>query len=146
MRVIRLARVAAEAEVLRWRHRARRMVTRAVLGAAGAVFLVFALSFGHVAAFLWIRHSLGTTSSALVVFGGDLVIGLILLLLASTSSPDRVEVEALQVRERALQQIEEAAATAALVAPLARLVGRPRIRAVILALALPRLMTAMRRR
>jgi hypothetical protein len=145
MRALRLARVAAEAEALRWRRRLRRTVSRAVLGAVGAVFLLAALSFGHVAVFQALRHTLGPTSSALIVFGGDLVIGLVLVLLASVSSPDRVEVEALEVRQRALQQIEEAAATAALVAPVARLVGRPRILAVILALVLPRLIAALRR-
>lgn len=145
MRAIRLARVAAEAEVLRWRRRVRRTVTRATLGAVGGVFLLTALAFAHVAVFLAIHNSLGPTSSALIVFGGDLVIGLILVLLASVSSPDRVEIEAMQVRQRALQQIEEAAATAALVAPVARLIGRPRILAVILALVLPRLLAVRRR-
>jgi hypothetical protein len=145
MRAIRLARVAAEAEALRWRRRARRTVNRVVVGAVGAVFLLAALSFGHVAALQALRHTLGPTSSALVVFGGDLLIALILMLLASISSPDRVEIEALEVRQRALQQIEEAAATAALVAPVARLVGRPRILAVILALVLPRLIAVLRR-
>ena len=145
MRAIRLARVAAEAEVLRWRRRMRRTVTRAVLGAAGAIFLLAALSFAHVAVLQALRHALGPTSSALVVFGADLVIGFILVMLAGVSSPDRVEIEALEVRQRALQQIEEAAATAALVAPVARLVGRPRILAVVLALVVPRLIAVLRR-
>lgn len=145
MRAVRLARVAAEAEVLRWRRRVRRTIIRAMLGAVGAVFLLTGLSFAHVAVFQAIHNSFGPTSSALIVFGGDLLIALILLVLASFSSPDRVEIEALQVRERAVQQIEETVATAALVAPVARLIGRPRILAVILALVLPRLMAVLRR-
>lgn len=145
MRALRLARVAAEAEVLRTRRRVRRIVVRAGFATVGAVFVFAALCFVHVAAFMAIRHSLGPTSAALSVFGGDLLIALICILLASISSPDRIEVEALQVRQRALQQLEEMAATAALMAPLARLLGRPRILGVILAVVAPRLIAAWRR-
>ena len=145
MRTFRLARVAAEAEVLRTRRRVRRVGIRAGFATVGAVFAFAALCFAHVAVFMAIRRSLGPVSAALIVFGGDLLIGLVCVLIASTSSPDRIEVEALQVRQRALQQLEEVAATAALMAPLARLLGRPRILGVILALVAPRLIAALRR-
>ena len=145
MRALRLARVAAEAEVLRIRRRVRRTVFRAAFASIGAVFAFAALCFGHVAAFMAIRHSLGPVSAALIVVGGDLLIALICVLVASISSPDRIELEALQVRERAQQQLEEMLATAALVAPLARLVGRPRILGVMLAILVPRLVAALRR-
>lgn len=145
MRALRLARVAAEAEVLRTRRRVRRTAIRAGFVAVAAVFAVAALCFGHVAVFMAIRHSLGSTSAALVVLGVDLLIAVICVLVASTSSPDRIELEALQVRERALQQLEEMAATAAMMAPLARLLGRPRILGVVLAIIAPRLIATLRR-
>jgi hypothetical protein len=145
MRALRLARVAAEAEVLRLRRRARRTALRAAFAIIASVFAFAALCFAHVAVFMAIRHSLGSTSSALIVLGADLGIALACVLVASISSPDRIELEALQVRERALQQVEEMLATAAVMAPLARLLGRPRIFGVVLALVVPRLLAALRR-
>lgn len=145
MRVLRLARVAAEAEVLRLRRRLRRTAVRAAFAAVGAVFAVAALCFAHVAVYLAIARNLGPVSAALLVLGGDILIALICALIAGISSPDRVELEALQVRERAQQQIEETLAAAAVAAPLARLVGRPRILGVMLALLLPRLLALLRR-
>ena len=145
MRALRLARVAAEAEVLRTRRRVRRTVFRAAFATIGAVFAFAALCFGHIVVFMAIRHSLGPIGAALIVFGGDLLVALICVLVASISSPDRIELEALQVRERAQQQLEEILATAAVVAPLARLLGRPRILGVMLAVLVPRLIAALRR-
>lgn len=146
MRAFRLVRVGAEAEVLRLRRRVRRIVVRAAMGAVGALFALAALALAHVAVFGAINHSLGWVSSALVVFGGDLLIALILLILASVSSPDRVETEALQVRRRAQEQLEEMLATAALAAPIARAMGRPRILGAALAIFLPRVIASFRRR
>src|SRR5436305_6827375 len=107
MRALRLVRIGAEAEVLRLRRRARRIVVRAVLAVVAGLFVIAALCFAHVALFVAIRHSLGWTSSALIVLGVDVLIAAALLIMASVSSPDRVEMEALQVRLRAQEQLEE---------------------------------------
>lgn len=146
MRALRLVRVGAEAEVLRLRRRARRMAIRAAMAVVAVLFAIAALCFAHVALLMAIHHNLGWTSSALVVLGADLLITVILLILASVSSPDRVEVEALQVRLRAQEQLEEMLAAAAIAAPLARAMGRPRILGAALALFLPRLISTFRRR
>jgi hypothetical protein len=145
MRALRLARIAAEAEVLRLRRRARRTGIRAGFAGVAVVFGIAALCFGHVAVFVALKHSFGPTSSALIVLGGDLLIAVILASVASISTPDRIEIEALQVRERAVQQIEEAFAAAALAASLSRMVGRPRLFGVTLAILLPRVLSYLRR-
>jgi len=145
MRTLRLARVAAEAEVLRLRRRARRAAVHATLAAVAVVFGVAALCFVHVAAFVALETRLAPTSSALVVLGGDLLIALILLFISRDSKPDRIEIEALEVRERAVQQLEEIFITATLAAPMARLLGGPRIVGVAVALLLPRFVAYLRR-
>lgn len=146
MRALRLVRVGAEAEVLRLRRRVRRIAVRVAMAAVAALFAIAALCFAHVALFGAIRHSLGWVSSALVVLGADLLIALILLIMASVSSADRVEAEALQVRLRAQEQLEEMLATVAIAAPLARMMGRPRLLGAALAIFLPRVIASFRRR
>jgi len=145
MRSYRLARIAAAAELLRLRRLLRRQVMRAAYGSVALVFLFFVLCCAHLAVFLAIARNLGPVSSALIVLGGDLVLAVIFGLLALSSSEDRVEREAREVRERALLQVEEAFATAALVAPLTRRLGGRSILGVALALLLPRLIVAFRR-
>lgn len=127
------------------RRRIRRTAIRAAFAMIGAVFAVAALCFAHIAVFVAVERRLGPVNAALILLGGDVLIALVCVLIAAVSSPDRIEQDALQVRERAQQQLEEMLATAAVAAPLARLVGRPRILGVILAMVLPRLIAALRR-
>jgi hypothetical protein len=145
MRALRLARVAAEAELLLLRRRVRRTVIRVIYAVSGAFFTFAALTFAHVALFLAIQRNLGPTTSALIVLGGDLLIALICILVASVSSPDQIEREALQVRQQAQQQLEETLAAATLAAPAARLLGRPRALGAALALVLPSVVARLRR-
>lgn len=145
MRPLRLARVGAQAEVLRLRRRVRRTVIRAVYAVTGALFAFAALTFAHVALFLAIQRNLGSTSSALIVLGGDLLIALICVLLARVSSPDQIEREALQVRRQAQRQLEATIAAASLAAPAARLLGGPRTLGAALALLVPSLVARWRR-
>ena len=97
-----LGKVALEAEGLRLRHMAKRLVVRVVLGyfALGMVF--GAVTFLHVAGWFWLRDYLRPAPVALIFTGIDLLLGLILGVLAVRSSPGRVEREALAIRRRAL--------------------------------------------
>lgn len=102
MRTLRLARIAAEAEGLRLRHSIRRGVVRGMFGVVAGGFLASALVFCHIAGWFWLRQSWQPPSTALIIAGVDLVLALVLALIAARSSPSAIEVEALAVRQRAL--------------------------------------------
>jgi hypothetical protein len=103
MRSFQLLRLALEAEGLRLRHKARRMVSRLVFGYFALALVVGTLGFLHVAAWFWLRLFMAGQYVALIFAGVDLVLAAIFGLLASRSSPGRLELEALDVRRRALQ-------------------------------------------
>jgi hypothetical protein len=130
MRPIRLARIAAEAEGVRLRGMMTRIVTRVILAVIGLVFVIGALVFGHVAA--WYGLRIGLDQSYLVttgILGGaDLLVAVILLLLASRSSPSRVEIEAREVRRKAIEGIGSALTLTQLALPLLRIVSGTRRR------------------
>ena len=102
MRSLSLYRIAAEAEGLRLRRMSQRTVTRVAVGAVAMVFLTAALIFAHLVVWFWLRTMFSELVAAAIIGGGDLVLGLILVLFAAVSSPGRVEREALQVRQQAL--------------------------------------------
>ena len=115
---LRLLRVALEAEGLRLSHRARRTGLRIVLGCFAMALLLAAVGFAHVAVWNWLRQSLAAQYVAAIFAGADLVLALVLGVLAVRSVPGRVELEALAVRRRAL---EEAAASVTISALIVRL-------------------------
>jgi hypothetical protein len=123
MRTLRLARIAAEAEGLRLRRQAQRTAGRVVIGLIALVFAGCALAFAQVAAWFWLRQSVGwaQAGSALALTGADLVIAVFLGLLMARSSPGRVEVEALQVRQRALESVTSSFALTTMLLPTVRL-------------------------
>jgi Na+/H+ antiporter NhaA len=123
MRPLRLARIAAEAEGLRLRHRAQRTVVRVVLAMIALIFLVGTLSFLHIAAWFWLRQSWEHQYAALILAGADFVLALMLALLAMRSSPDRAELEALAVRQRALEGATASIAWSALAVQVLRVFG-----------------------
>ena len=107
MRPVRLARIAAEAEGVRLRGLVSRIITRAIFGVVALLFAIGAIAFGHIAAWFELRTGLGQTFLAATgeVGGFDLVVAIILGLLATRSSPSRVEREALDVRRKAVEAI-----------------------------------------
>jgi hypothetical protein len=139
MRAFRLARVAAQAEVLRLRRFLRRQAVRAALGATAAVFLLGCLAWLHVTGyFALLRAGILPLWGSLILAGVDVVIGLFFGLLALRDSPGRVEREALEVRRTAQAEMTEAAAMTAVVGPLLRSLGLRRIYAVALAALMAR--------
>ena len=130
MRPFRLARIAAEAELVRLRGMATRMATRLVFAIIALVFLLGVLVFAHIAAWFGIRAWLGVTAPATagVLAGVDLLIALILGFLASRSSPSRVEIEAKQVRARAIEGITGVLSVTQMVLPVVRLASGMRRR------------------
>lgn len=122
MRTLRLARIAAEAERLRLRLYFRRVAVRAVIWLVALAFLLDALVFAHIAAWYWLRVHWEQLPTALIIAGADIVLACVLALLAARSSPGKVEVEALAVRQRAVTSMTSTVALSALVAPLLRIV------------------------
>ena len=100
-----LARLAAEAEMLRLRHLARRTATRVAFALVAIVFLFAALIFAHAAIFAALLPRLSPIHALLAVGAGDIVIALVLGLLAARSHPSRVERDALKLRNDARQRL-----------------------------------------
>jgi hypothetical protein len=123
MRTLRLARIAAEAEGLRLRRQARRTAVRVAVGVIALIFLGWALAFAHVAAWYWLREGVGWAqpATAMAITGADLVIAAFLALFAARSSPGRVEMDALQVRQRALESATSGFALTTMLVPAVRL-------------------------
>lgn len=110
MRLIRLGRVAMQAEGLRMREQARRTARRAVFAAIALLMLSGALVFGHLALWYWLRESLPRAQAAGILAGGDLLGAILLGLMAARSAPGPAEQEARAVRERALDDATDSLA------------------------------------
>jgi hypothetical protein len=118
---LRLIRIAMEAEALRLTHQVKRTVVRAALGYTALVLFLGAVAFAHVAAWYWLRDFMAGQYAGLIFAGADLLFALILAILAFRSSPGRVELEALAIRRRAL---DDAAGSLTVTALLIRLVDQ----------------------
>jgi hypothetical protein len=123
MRLLRLGKIAAQAEALRLRRLARRQMRRGAYGAIAALFALSLLAWLHIAGGLALAQMVGPVRAALIVAGVDLVIAGIFGAVAASNRPDRIEREALAVREEARAQMAEAAVMTAVVGPVLRRVG-----------------------
>ena len=125
MRPVRLARIAAEAEIVRIRGMATRIATRAAFAVVALVFILGAVVFAHIAA--WYEIRIGLEQSYLItaaILGGfDLLIAILLGLLASRSGPSKVEIEAYEVRRKAIEGIGSALTLTQMALPMVRLVS-----------------------
>jgi hypothetical protein len=123
MRAFRLACIAAEAEGVRLRGFVSRIVVRAILLMVALLFLLGAIVFVHLAAWYWLRVGLNQSFPAAtgILGGADLVVAIILGFAATRSSPSRVELEALEVRRKAIVAIGGTFSLASLVIPILRL-------------------------
>ncbi len=133
MRPVRLVRIAADAEVLRWRAFAGRTVTRLVCALIALIFVIGALTFAHVAAWYALRIDAGLQFYwvALILGGADLIIAFVLLLMANRSTPSRVEREALEVRQRAIAGLTTTLSLAQLALPALRVANAARRRGMV---------------
>jgi hypothetical protein len=82
----------------------------------------------HAAAWFWISVRVEPPYAALIVAGADLLLALLFALLAAYSSPSRVELEALEVRRRALDSISGTVAWVTLATQLLQVLSRLRSR------------------
>jgi uncharacterized membrane-anchored protein YhcB (DUF1043 family) len=144
MRTLRLARIAAQAEGLVLRRHVRRRAIQAVLGLIALIFLVSALAVAHLAGWLALVRVVRPVYAALIVLGVDVVLGVIFGLLAMRSTPDRIEREAILVRDQAKQQLAIAAATASTFAPVAKLMGLRHVSGLVIGALATRYLTPRR--
>lgn len=93
-------------------------------------FLLAALGFLEAAFWNYVARHFQAEEAALIVVGGNLLVAAVLLGLAMLrGSEDRVSLEALEVRRRALESAQHSLSYAALVGPLvAFLLGQLRRR------------------
>jgi hypothetical protein len=130
LRPVRLARIAAEAEGVRLRGWVSRVATRAALAAVALVFLLAVLVFVHIAAWyaLFSLAGLSFLASTGIVGGVDLVIAVILGLVARSSTPSETEVEALDVRRRAVQGLPHTLSASQMMLPVLEMAASARQR------------------
>jgi len=123
MRPYRLARLAADAEGMRLRSMATRLATRIAFAVIALVFIIGALVFAHLAAWFWLEtgFAMSPVGATLILCAVDLVVAIIAGLLASRSTPSRVEREALQVRQQAMTALSGSLNVAQFAYPLLRL-------------------------
>ncbi len=122
MRSLELAKIAWEAEALRLRRMARRTTSRLVMTVVALPFLLGTLAFLELALWSYVSRQFIAPFAALILAGVNIAFAGIFLLTAAVSSDSRVEVEALKVRQRALEDVGRQLTIAAMVGPATRFV------------------------
>ena len=102
-RPLRLATLAARAEAIRSRHRAKRLASKIIYGIAALLVILAAVFWLHVALWHWLRGMFSHLEAALIIGGGDVVLAAILGAFAAWSGPSRTENEAREVRDIAIR-------------------------------------------
>ena len=146
MQTFRLAQVAAEAEMLRLKRLVSRTAMRAVFGLVALIFFTAFLVGVHVLIAIWLLPHLGAMYATLIVLAGDLVLAIGFGALAATSAVSKVEREALEIREAARMKLVEQASVAAMIAPMAKLMGNRSIFRVAVATLIAKMFTTAARR
>jgi hypothetical protein len=103
MRLVNLAKIAAEAEVLHVKSALGRQGRRAAFGVVAVVFGIGTLVLLNVVGWQVLRQYQVAISATLVLLGINLVLTLIFTVLAARSSPGRAEREAIRVRQDAIE-------------------------------------------
>lgn len=120
MRSLQLARIALEAETLRLRRMARRTATRGAMVVAAVPFLLAMLAFFELALWSYLAGQFIAPFAALIMAGANIIVAGVFLLVAAVSSDSRVEIEALKVRQKALEDVSRQITMAAMIAPATR--------------------------
>ncbi len=117
MRALRLARVAAEAEALLLRRRARSAALRGVLAVVALLFLCCAIALLHIAAWLRMSEMWGAETAALALAGFDAVVAIVVGFISARPSSDRIAAQAAEVRDRAVNEMRASLAVSAMLKP-----------------------------
>jgi hypothetical protein len=132
-----LGRAAAAAEVLLLKRMVARQVTRAVLGAVAALFMVGVLILLHIVIYQALVPYLPPLGRSAILLGIDLLIAVVCGAMAMSNTPDAIEVEAKLLRDQSLMAMKESVAMTAVLGPMgslaARILGRKRATGLTLA-------------
>ncbi|MBV8703195.1 MAG: hypothetical protein JO118_05745 [Acetobacteraceae bacterium] len=105
---------------MRLKRRVRRIVMQVVMVVLAVPFLLACLAFLELAFWSYVATHFQPTEAALVVLGGNLLVVVVLLGMAlMRGSEDRVSLEALEVRRRALDSAQRSLTLATLIGPAA---------------------------
>jgi fatty acid desaturase len=132
VRLLSLARIAAEAEGVRLKALGKRQAMRGVFAAVASVFALLMLVMLEIAGFAFLEPLVGGGFAALIVAGVDLVLLAIFAALALRNTPGHAEREAARISRQARTQITDTLATYTLVAPAARAVAGSGMRGAVL--------------
>ena len=104
---------------MRLKRRVRRVIVQLVLVVLAVPFLLACLGFLELAFWSYVASHFQPTEAALVVLGGNLLVVVVLLGMAFLrGSEDRVSLEALEVRRRAIDSAQRSLAMATLMGPV----------------------------
>ena len=115
MRSVNLVKVAIEAEILRYKSMAARQGRRAGFGVAALIFGTGFLVSLEIAGWQVARMYLLPIYATLCVMGFNLLVAVGFGVLAMRSSPSRSEIDALDVRKKALQALRTSMTISALI-------------------------------
>lgn len=120
---LRLARVAARAEILVLQREAVGVARRAAFGAAAGVFALAALTLLHIIGYLALAQyaHLAPIASAAIIMAVDVVIAGVLVMLAKANTIDPVLEEAKRLRDQSIEQAQQSLTVASMVAPVTRI-------------------------
>ncbi len=126
MRTVRLARVAAQAEILLLKRLLAVAIRHAIFGVVAAVFALAFLTLLHVIAVMALERFAGLSPivSVAIVLVVDLLIAAVFGLLAAGKIADPVADEARRVRDASIEQARQSLTLAALLAPATRMVAQ----------------------
>ncbi len=115
MRSVNLIKVAIEAEILRYKSMAARHGRRAAFGVVAFIFGLGFLITLEIAGWQAIRMYIMPIYATLCVTGFNLLIAAGFAMIALRSSPGRAEIDALEVRKKAVQALQTSMTISALV-------------------------------
>src|ERR1700709_2859691 len=106
MRRVNLAKVAIEAEFLRYKSMAARQGRRAGFGVAALIFGLGFLTTLEIAGWQGSRMYMLTFYATLCIMGFNFVVAAGFAVVAMRSSPSRSEIDALEVRKKAVHALQ----------------------------------------
>jgi hypothetical protein len=135
VRTTRLARLAAQAEILLIRREIKTVIRRVIYGVVAAVFAIAVLVLLHVLGYMALVQFAGLSpvASTAIVLGVDLVLAGLFAMMANGAMKDPVAEEARLLRDQSLSQIKETLTMGALLRPAGRMLGRKHIYGMVLA-------------
>ena len=121
---LELARAALSAEILYIRRIISRQINRAIYGAVALVFAIGVLVLLHCVAYVALLNGVSPLVATLILLAFDLVVAAVFGVLALRGAPDRLELEARDLRDRSITGVKQSLALETLMGPVGRIAWR----------------------